>query len=438
MNNFMDSIFFTSSTSISHIFSNVTSAIEMYLKSNLPPNLLKDSTISTRTPFRYFKRYINTKDEFKKKERPFMIIRPTFEPLDTLTGNNFLCGTKLIHYDGTATGSGLAIQKFFYDPRYSVGMGFKINRCKMNFDVAIQFNSYYAALEIMSYLKNTLAWGITKYVPTSLESLIPSELLIHLCEIVGVNIDDPKNIPSLTRYLRNFSSYPITYKMRDATSRDAHFLYYPQNILTTFEDLSIDEAQRKNMVEDSCAITFKIECEFNVIASYILYGKKGIYKQIKLCMHDDDNSTFTPIYTYDRLFNDTDYIDRGYSLFNSVIIKSDPINDGKDEEIDITPALPAELKTMIDDMLSKGNDISTLLIPRVIFNNIDASDDTEFDINWSKYTLTIYKTNKLFTYRFILYVNLGYYNDYMIKHNISGTDQQNLDGHTVTGYDIKI
>ena len=434
----MDSIFFTSSTSISHIFSNVTSAVEMYLKSNLPPNLLKDSTISTRTPFRYFKRYINTKDEFKKKERPFMIIRPTYEPLDTLSGNNFLCGTRITHYDGTATGSGLALQKFFFDPKYSVGMGFKINRCKMNFDVMIQFNSFYSALEIMSYLKNTIAWEITKYLPTSLESLIPSEMLVHLCEIVGLNIDDPNNIPSLTRYLRNFSTYPITYKMRDATSHDAHFLYYPQNILATFEDLSIDEAQRKNMIEESCAVTFKIECEFNVIASYILYGKKGIYKQIKLCLHSDDNASYTPIYTYDRLFSDTDYIDKGYTLFSSVIIKTDAANDGKSEDIDISSTLPTDLKRMIDDMLASGNEISTLLIPRVIFHNIDAADDTDFNINWSRYTLTIHKTNKLYTYRFILYVNLGYYNDYLIKHNIGGTDQQNLDGHTVTGYDVKL
>ena len=434
----MDSIFFTAATSTSHVFSNVTAAVERYIKSNLPSGLLKDSTISTRAPFRYFKRYINTKEEFKKKERPFMIIRPSFEVLDTLSGSNFLSGTKIIHYDGTATGSGLAMQPFFYDPRNYVGMGFKINRCKMNFDVMLQFNSYYSALEIFSYLKNTFAWGITKYIPTYLESNIPSSVLYHLCEIVGINIDDVNNIPALTRYLRNFSSYPITYKMRDATSNDEHFIYYPQKIITTFEDLNIDEAQRKNMVEESTAITFKIECEFNMIASYILYGKKGIYKKIALCMHTGDKSAYTPIYTYDRLFDDEDYIDRGYSLFSSTIIKSDPKLDGKDEKIDIRPIFTTEIKQMIDEMLSMGNDVSTILIPRVIFNDIDASDDTEFNLNWTNYTLTIYNTNKFYTYRLIFYINMGYYNDYIIKHGIPGTDQQNLDSGTTTGYNIEI
>lgn len=434
----MDSVFFTASTSTSHVFSNVTAAVERYIKSNLPPDLLKDSTISTRTPFRYFRRFLNTKEEFKKKERPFMIIRPTFEVLDTVSGNNFLSGTKIINCDGVSAGSGLAMQPFFYDPRNYVGMAFKINRCKINFDIAIQFNSYYSALEIFTYLQNVFAWSVTKYIPTHLESNIPNSVLFHLCEIVGINIDDLNNIPSLTRYLRNYSSYPITYKMRDATSNDEHFIYYPQNIISTFLDLNIEDAQRKNMVEDLTAITFKVECEFNMIGSYILYGKKGTYKKISLCLHTADKSSYTPIYTYDRLFDDGDYIDRGYSLFSSTIIKTDPSLDGKDEGIDIRPIFTSEIKQLIDEMLSMGNDVSTVLIPRVIFNDIDATADAEFNLNWTNYTLTIYNTNKLYTYRIIFYINMGYYNDYIIKHNIGGTNQQNLDGSSVTGYNVEI
>lgn len=430
----MNSIFFTSSTSVGQIYGNVIKAVEMYLMNNLPKDYLKDRTISTRSSFRYFRKFINTRKEFEKKQRPFMIIRPNLEPYDAITGNEFLSGTSIVWYSGTLTGSSMAIQNFFRDPKAGLGMGFKINRFKMTFDVAIQCNTYFSALDLYNYLGNTLTFGRPLYIPTSLESMIPKEMLIHLCEIVGINIDEVENIPVLTRYLRTHSSYPISYKMRNATSNDEYFLFYPQNIIATFTDLTCEEANRKNMVEEFTNVTFKIECEFNAIASYLLWGKKKTNKKIKLCIHDSDASTSTPIYTYERIFSDNDFISQGYSLYSANIIKTDPDKDGEDDYLDIRECIPPDLKRVTDDILASGNDMSLLLKPRVIFNNLEASADTDFDINWSKYQLTIKHSDKTYTYRFILYINLNYYNEYVLAHDIDSTDQQTLDGSTTSGY----
>ena len=85
----MNSIFFTASTSVAQIYGNVIKAIEMYMMSNLPQDYLKDRTISTRSSFRYFKKFIHTRKEFEKRQRPFMIMRPTIEQFDAITGNDF-------------------------------------------------------------------------------------------------------------------------------------------------------------------------------------------------------------------------------------------------------------------------------------------------------------------------------------------------------------
>ena len=251
----------------------------MYVVNNLPNDFLKDRTISTRSSFRFFKKYIHTRKEFEKKQRPFMIIRPTVEQYDNVSGNDFLSGTKIIWNDGTFSKSGYVNQNFFSDKKRGIDMGFKINRYKMTFDIAIQTNTYYSAIDLYNYLNNTLSFGRTIYIPTSLESMIPKEMLIHLCEIVGINIDEDANIPVLTRYLRTNGSYPISYKMRNATSADEYFLFYPQNILATITDLNCEEPNRKNMVEDFTNVTFKIECQFNAISSYTLWGKKNLTKK---------------------------------------------------------------------------------------------------------------------------------------------------------------
>ena len=220
--------------------------------------------------------------------------------------------------------------------------------------------------------------------------------------------------------------------MQNSTSNDQYFLFYPQNIVAKMTNLTAEESQRKNMVEDFANVTFRVECEFNAIATYTLYGKKNTYKKIKLCMHHEDG-TFTPIYTYERIFGDSDFINEGYSLYSSNIIKSSPELDKKPESIDIRQCLPPDVKKLVDEILASGGDVGMLLKTRVIYNDKDASDDVDFTMNWSKYELTIKETDMTYTYRFLIYMNMAYYTDHTID-NILVTDQQNMNSATHTGY----
>ena len=428
----MDSIFFTASTYVPQMYGNVINAVQVYLESMMPDGFLKDRTISTTTSFRYFRRYLHTKQEFEKKQRPFLIIRPTIEQYDNVGSTDFLSGTYIVWHQGVAGGSGLAKQTFFTDPDYGLGMAFKINRYKVNFEVVVQTNTYYSALDIYNYINNTFVFNRSVYLPTSLESMIPKELLYHVCEIVGINIDDPANIPVLTRYLRQHASYPISYKMRNSTSTDEYFLFYPQNIITTFTDLQIEDPSKKNMIDDYTNVGFKIECEFNAISSYYGWTRRGMHKKFKLCLHESDHSAYIPLYTYERTFDDTEYIEKGYTLYCSNIIKTD-VPEGEDDVVSIAPCLPPDLKKLTDQILSEGNDMQMLLIPRLIMNNIDGEFESDFEINWSKYQLTIKNSLPYMTYRFILYINLAYYTSHKIE-EITITDQQTLDGKSYTGY----
>lgn len=399
----------------------------------MPEGFLKDRSMSTMSSFRFFMRYLHTHKEYEVKQRPFMVIRPVIEMYDNVASSDFLSGTQIVWHNGAAGGSKLAKQTFFADNTEGIGMAFKINRFKINFEVLIQANTYYSALDIYHYLNNTLVFNRPIYIPTSLESMIPKDMLIHVCEIVGINLDEPSNIPVLTKYLRTHSSYPISYKMRNSTSNDEYFLFYPQKILATFTDLQCEEPNRKNMVEQYTSVAFKIECEFNAVAAYYAWTRKVMHKKLKLCLHEGDKSGYIPLYTYERTFEDAPFIEKGYTLYCSNIIKTDKDKEGKDDKFSILECIPPDLKKITDQILAAGNDMQMLLIPRLIMNNIDGQFESDFEINWTKYEMTIKESNPYMTYRFILYINLAYYNSFKIN-DITITDQQTLDGKSNTGY----
>ena len=54
----MDCIYSSATTSASHIFSNVTKAIESYIERKLPVGLLKGRSISTTIAPRFFKKVL--------------------------------------------------------------------------------------------------------------------------------------------------------------------------------------------------------------------------------------------------------------------------------------------------------------------------------------------------------------------------------------------
>ena len=129
------------------------------------------------------------------------------------------------------------------------------------------------------------------------------------------------------------------------------------------------------------------------------------------------------------------YIEKGYTLYSSNIIKTERANEGKDDVCSILECIQPDLKRIMDDILSKGNDMQMLLIPRLIMNDIDGQYESDFRLNWSNLQLTIKNSDPYKTYRFILYINLAYYNSYMLD-NITITDQQTLDGQSFKGYPI--
>lgn len=432
----MDRILYSATTSSSHVFGNITQAMMMYLKSRMPYGFLKDSGVTTSSPFRYYNKFLNTRKEFNKKEMPYMVVKPNFEVLSP-SDDVFLIGTPLTRYDGNVKSN---MQEFMKDEKKGFALGFSINRYRVTFEVGIQMRTYYQGMDIYHFLQNTMKWELPEYIPTMLESMIPKELMIHAAECIGIDINKPSNIPTFLQYMQEHSRYPITYKMRNSTSTDEYFIFYGQNILTTFSDLNIEEVQKKGLVEDMSVVMFKATCDFNVMGSYRMYGCKSTIKAIDLCAHSrvgEASQTldcYTPIFTFNRIYDDAHIIEKGYTKRTTNIIKTEDVNDGKDDVLDLSDVLDGYSQQIIRELVAHGSPISLLYEKIVIKDDAVIEEGKDYDIDWNTLRMTIHESDKFATYRLILYINLQFYNNHAVSEFTDSTDKQSIDGENGKGY----
>lgn len=438
----MDCIFSSATSSISHIFGNVAKAMEMHVKSYLPKGFIKDSTISTRVAYRHFQRSksrLSSGKDIHRKEKPCLTIRPVIEVMGP-NDDSFLLGTMYTRNDGALIGPGNDIQEFLEDKFRGFGVGFKINRYRITFEFEIELSTSYASYDLYHYLLNTIPWEVPQYLPTPLESMIPRNILQTIARYIGVDINKKENISTFLHYLRDRSRYPITYMMRNSTSRNEFFIYYMQNLLATFSDLSVNEADMKGMTEEVCRITFRASCEFNVFGSYVLYGKEGILKKIQTCIHIDDASasfgSYVPIFTFNFTDVDKDMLLKGFSQYANAIIRTDEANDGKDDTFDFRQFLSDEDYQIYLDYLANGNPADLLFSIKLFKERYDLDKEVVWDVNWNKLTVTIHNSDKFASYRFILYVNLNYLNSKKLDKTYPKNDQQTIDSKTNHGYNI--
>lgn len=434
----MNQIYASATTSASHIYGNVAKSLEMFLTSHLPSGLLKETVVSTSVAIRGFRKWRNTKKDWGRMVKPFMVIRPTFTPLDS---DSFLENTRYTRHEGTEIhNSHYGVQTFLKDDDRGFKLGFKINRNRMEFDVMIYFDTMYKMLDTYHFLKNMMRWEIPDYLNTSLESMIPKNILNKVGEVIGLDISKEENIATMIKYLRTYSTYPITYKMRNSTSRDEYFLLYRQNILTTFSDLSMDEGSKKNMADDFYTLSFKATCDFNTMGTYLMIGDSSMYKQIQFSIANDldsdiDLGSFSPIYTYDISENVEEFAARGYRPMLTNLIKTEPALHGKDDSVNIRCFFEDNFITIMRNVVAQELD-PRILIETKIYKDMDEQrTDADFTIDWGTFNITIHNTNKYATYRLVLFVNLAYLNNRLMELENTSTDQQTMSGGSINGYD---
>ena len=423
---FMNNIYTVAASRSSTTYGNVASVLKEVIIAKFPYDFFKYINISTELAFRNMKRQFgsNTRNEIAKRKKPYLIINPSFN----------LPGSDMFLYE-------VPLTKNFESIEYGVNIGslfpiindlennlkfmYKLNRDRIEFEVTITLSTVHQQIDVYKAMLNVFTWDNPIYTNTSLEAVLPKSFITYFGQLIDIDITDTEvnNIPELLQSINSNSQYPITYKMRNASSLDEFYMYYKHNILTTFSDLSLDQGMKKNMADDTFNITFKVSMEFNLPGLFLIIGDTPRYEldvSFKVDDYYSNVSEFIPIYTFNNLYSD--YMSRidGYRLYTSSIFTTN--KDASDvDTLDITPIFEQNYIDIINEYLLNSNPIETLIRLIILKDKTELVEDTDWAIDWATLIVTINTVDSTSTYRLLVYIDGIKFNDRLAE--IADTDR---------------
>jgi hypothetical protein len=292
----MEKLLAVANGSASSLYGCIGYAIQDLIISKFPRNYFKYIGVSTELATRNIKRQfgINTNTELAKREKPYLIIQPTYSAStndDVLQGIPLTKNMDDIQYKTDKR----YLFEIIKDKKYGYNLKFRMNRDRIEFDVSVTTNTLHQQLDIYRVALNQMIWDRPFAFRTALESVIPKSIIGVIGKCCRMDIEKHvEYIPILLQRLNTCSGYPITYKLRNASATDEWFMDYTHIIIVTFSDLEIETGQRKNMVEDIYPIRFKVTADFNLPGVFMLDGEPTNFTDLDLTLmtkeYQEDNN----------------------------------------------------------------------------------------------------------------------------------------------------
>ncbi len=413
----MEGIYTVAASSSSTTYGNIASAIREMLISHFPYNYFKYINISTEAAFKNMKRQFgtNTNNEINKRKKPYLSIRPSFNPPNSDMYLYEIPMTK--NFDNIEYGiTKRHLFPIYNDPTNSFTLMYKLNRDKIDYDVTITVSTLMQQLDLYKSMLNVFTWDNPRLLKTSLEAMIPRSLIVYMGKLMGtdITIPDTNNIPVLLQQLNFNSQYPITYKIRNASAKDEFFMYYNHNLLVTMTDLNSDEVIKKNMADEAFNITFKISVEFNLPGLFLILGAEPKYAldiQLEIGESGSDYSEFIPLYTFNNLYRDYASKIDGFRLYTSAIFKTSYDEKTRSDTLDISQIFDDNYIKIIKENNRYNISPDTIVKLIILKDQIELNKNTDWIIDWNQMKLTINNADNDATYRLLVYTNSIKIND---------------------------
>lgn len=394
--------------SVSQTLGNVTAFITEYIKGWFPHNYFRTVNISSTIAYRYFNIFQNTNQEFIKKNKPFLIIRPR---LDLMNQDVFLNGSLLTTRitDNVYDRDFGNLQPFIEDKDRGIYLKFLMNRMKMYFDVSIIVESQMEQINQGIYIKNRVRQNLPFFIQTALESNIPRPIMEAIAKDASLDINDTK---TFLDYLNSHSYYPVTYKMRNGTGNDEFFRYYPSHIDTIITDLSLDDGNKKGFIDDYYTISFTVETEFTTAGLYYYFTKQqetiqNLSISLDIGFTEDGKNKVSPMFTVVDVFNEE--LPIGWNLYANPMFKVE--SNRYPDRLDFSSLLNTSLKSAIDYQYKHGLPMDQLIGITVMRDNQKLDPVAgDYSVDFEKLELITNKVNMTSTYRLIIIVNTLYVN----------------------------
>lgn len=402
--------------SLAHTYGNIATFADSFLLSLFPPKYFKTNYINSTIAYRDFATFNNNRQEFIKKQKPMILLRPRIEMdiQDELPINQTYLAQRIydINNDDIETGN---LQNFFFDRDNKRQIQFLLNALRINFDVTILVETQMEQINLAHYFKNRVRqnWEMTKVV--GLESYISRDIMYLLAKDAGYadvfTTSEENRIGEFLSYVNNNSMYPVTLKYKNASGRHEFFRYHHSHVNMAITGLSIDDPSKKGFVADECAINFTLRCDFNTAGLYVYlsnndtvfeeFEREGLYENL-------DSLKLVSVTTPQVIYNRT--LPNGWQIFTTPAFDID--TDERPYPLDFSVLLNTSLNEAVSFHRKHGIPLTTFMGVEVLKNNRTMEvDKNEYYIDWDKLTLYVNNCTTSQEYRFILYVNTEYLNN---------------------------
>lgn len=400
-----------SSVSLAHTFGNATAIMTNYIESLFTDGYFKTIHTTTKIGYREFDFNRNQDKEMSKKRKPMLVIRPRV----VLDNNDaFLADTfKTRRFtDDFRSGDYDELQPFFEDRKRSIYIKYLLNRLTMDFDITIITSTTMEQLNLANYLKNRVRWEMNFPIYTYLEGHTSRKLYELISNDSGIPIlDENGNIRRFLDYVNSHSCYPVTYKLKGSTGNDEFFRYYGTSMDTVFRDLSIDEGNKKNQVDDEATITFTVRTEFDAAGLYYYYTKNTAIDDFTDISSFSDDEVVIPVFTVDINYPKTK-LPEGYQLYTNVMWHLEDENATEDE-VEFGEILSAVMQRLFEYCGKNNIPKEPYIHFEIMCNNYQLVEGRDFKVDLENMKLRILFCRPNVTYRLFIYTNVLYCNKLM-------------------------
>lgn len=413
----MQGILSQANSSISGIYGCIGYNVQDLITREFAPSFFKYITMASELATRNVRRTLgaNTGNEIAKRKKPELIIQPTFAPMDE---NAFMQNIPLTtnwHNLQYRTDHNYLFEAI-RDRETGYSLKFRPNRDKIDYDVTINLDTLDQQINVFKVMQNRFTWGITQAFEIALESVIPKRIIALISKLYGMDLDDHEEyIPIILRLLNQHSAYPITYKIRNASSTDEWFLYYSHRVYITFMDLQMDGGSKKNMSEDKYPITFRVNSEFNLPAMYFLEATRAIPQDIEVTLesttYGSDESDMFPMFTIPNIYSKFPQMKDGMMLYGTSIFKTDEVKYAIEDRVQFRDVLDNDHIRVIRSHIKWNMPTETLMKIYIVKNRVDQVEGTDYWIDWNTLEVVIKNPDRTATYRIAIYFNFEEVNE---------------------------
>lgn len=294
-----------------------------------------------------------------------------------------------------------------YDNNTFISLEQKLLLLRFNFRIKVTTLS--VAQDLFDFMQLAFRAGSTMGREVDLDYHIPNNLMNIVAKDNGFEIEN-NEVKDITKFLAHMNAHsfiPIMRKRRNATGTYQYFIKIPNSYVhLKISNINIDEGERKGHINTDYNLDFEVEVRFPSPKFYAYYSRIE-YHYIQ---DTDPNSGIINLYDYPVVVPKVN--DKGWQqyLTTEYIVDEEEFEEKKPISVDFSE-LVGDIRTAID--YTKSIYLSpSLFVDMKLYNN---GVEIESAIEWNSYTVTTKNPIKDRKVYMIIYVDLNYLNNNIIK-----------------------